>query len=105
MVVSLAQAAGPQSGLLLPADTVLPWAPLSEERWVRWAALSPRHRQLDTATRPLDLPPSKRAGLKSRPPHRYKPRPAPRAAPTGGIIGPAPQIVAPKLGHLTITTN
>jgi hypothetical protein len=47
--VSLAQAAGPQSGLLLLVDTVRPWAPLSEERWVRWVALSLLHRHLDTA--------------------------------------------------------
>jgi len=69
---------------------------------VRWAALSPRHRHLDTATSPLDLPPSKRA--------RFKISLAPTAsgitpprtegrAPTCGIIGPAPQIAAPKLGH------
>jgi hypothetical protein len=33
---SSAQAAGLQSGRPLPADTVRPSAPPSEERWVRW---------------------------------------------------------------------
>jgi hypothetical protein len=68
VVVSLALAVGQQSAQRLLVVTVRLWAPLSEEPWARWAVLSPRHRHLDTATSPLDLPPSKRAGLKSRPP-------------------------------------
>jgi hypothetical protein len=50
VVVSLALAVGRQSALPLLADTVRPWAPLSEAPWARWAALSLRHRHLDTAT-------------------------------------------------------
>ena len=40
-------AAGLQSGLPLPADTVRLSAPRLEERWERWEVLSP-HRDTDT---------------------------------------------------------
>ena len=80
VVVSLALAVGRQSALPLLAGTVRLWAPLSEGRWVRWAALSLRHRHLDTATsRPSSHLPNAPA-LKYRPPHgiRCNPAPAPK---------------------------
>jgi hypothetical protein len=76
VVVSSALAVGRQSALPLLADTVRLWAPLSEEQWVQWGALSLLHRHLDTTTSLLDLPPPKRATLKSRRPHGIRHNPA-----------------------------
>src|SRR6266851_3543571 len=88
VAASSAQVAGLRSGLRLPVDMVRPSVPRSVERWVRWAALSLRHRRLGTATNPRKSPHLPNAPAKS--PSSRRPM-QPRPSPGGRLIVPDPE--------------